>query len=72
MTAKCYACGGVVDADGMAQGGEVDVDTDGSGEFELPSVNGGGESTQNVQADDAEEKARRSFVRAIKARGMRT
>jgi hypothetical protein len=57
------ACGGPVNAHGMAEGGEVESDEYAMGD---EPVNDDGESSQMIQADDDNEKARRAFVRAVK------
>lgn len=59
---RCYACGGRVDAKGMASGGEIDGE-----DFAEDGVNLQDESTQREQADAEQDRARRSFVRAVKA-----
>lgn len=60
--ARCYACGGAVNAKGMAMGGEIDGE-----EFAEPGVNLQEESTQREQAGAEQRAARRNFVRAVKA-----
>lgn len=64
---KCYACGGMVDANGMAEGGEVEAP---SGENMVPddAVNADGETTQMMGADEADRNAAKSFIRAVRTR----
>ena len=64
---RCMSCGGMVDAKGMAIGGVVEGE-----DFAEDGVNLDGDTTQDEQADSEQAAARRSFVRAVKSRGVRT
>lgn len=61
---RCYACGGMVDAKGMASGGMV-----GGEDFAEDGVNLEGESTQAEQSKAEQEAARKAFIKRV--RGMR-
>jgi hypothetical protein len=61
---RCMHCGGAVDADGYALGGEV-------GE-EAPDIdNAEQDSTQMQAADEVDAAARKAFVRAVRMKGGR-
>jgi hypothetical protein len=61
---KCYACGGRVKADGMADGGEVES----SGEHEMvdDAVNSDGDTTQMRGQMRDDRMAAKRFVRAVR------
>lgn len=66
----CHACGGMVDDNGMAMGGEVGDESERSEFTGDETPNDRGATSQTQQADDMQARARRSmFVRRV--RGMR-
>lgn len=60
---RCMACGGMVDAQGMAHGGVVE-----GSEFAEDGRNLEGDSTQSEQAEAEQAAARKAFIRAVKGK----
>lgn len=56
----CYACGGMVDAEGKADGYEAGDDG---------AENADGDTSQHAESDEMEERGRRSFIRAVRGGG---
>jgi membrane protease subunit (stomatin/prohibitin family) len=61
---RCYACGGMVDAKGMAMGGMVE-----GSDFAEEGVNLEGDTTQMEQSEAEQAAARKRFIKL--ARGIR-
>jgi len=58
---RCHACGGMVDAQGMASGGVVE-----GSDFAEDGVNLEGDTTQSEQADATEAAARKAFIKRVR------